>query len=199
MRHISWFQMRIQVLPAYVAMMCGLLGACTSGPPATFDLISPARTVSLKPLDIALVVAEPSASRALETERMTVRDQTGAVYYLPGAQWSDRVPVLVETRFMRAIEALGYSVSREGNGVVADRVVSSEITAFYIVPGNDPVAHVAIVVRLINTHEGRIEASRSFVSDETFHELTGADVASAFETALNRIAPDIAKFAVNAR
>jgi cholesterol transport system auxiliary component len=191
--------MRGGLLPITAVLVVALLGACTSGPPATFDLISPVRTGALKPLDINLVVAEPSASRALETERITVRDQTGAVYYLPGAQWVDRVPVLVETRFIRAIEALGYSVSREGNGVVADRLVTSEITAFDIIPSSEPVAHIAVIVRLINTHEGRILASKSFIADETFHELTGTDAALAFETALNQISPDVAKFAVNAR
>jgi cholesterol transport system auxiliary component len=199
MRHIDVGQMSRRILTLTATLVCTLLGGCASGPPATFDLVSPDRTGALKPLDISLVVAEPSASRALETEQMIVRDQAGAVYYLPGAQWADRISVLVETRFVRAIEALGFSVSREGNGVTADRVVTSEITAFDIIPGAEPVAHIAIIVRLINTHEGRILGSKSFVADETFHEMTGADAASAFETALNRIAPDIAKFSVNAR
>ncbi len=174
------------------------LAGCASAPP-TFDLSSSPRIGPLKTLPISLVVAEPKAPQALDSDHMIVRDASGAVSYVPGAQWSERVPALLQTRLVRAIEAKGFSVSREGSGVIGDRVLASEISAFNLVPGTPPRVELSITLRLIDAKEGRLLASRSFQAQAEIDRLAGETIAAGFDTALSSLTPAVADWALSVR
>lgn len=178
------------------AVLSALLvfAGCTSGPPATFDLLMPSQAGPLKPMESSLVVAEPVASRAVDTDRMIVRGADGAVSYVPGAQWSDRVPSLLQTRLIRAIENKGYSVAREGTGVVGDRILASDMTAFNLVPGTPLKVQLALTMRLIDAREGRILASQSFYAEADVASANGSDVAAGFDAVMSSLLPTIAQW-----
>jgi cholesterol transport system auxiliary component len=173
-----------------------MLSACASAPPATYELFSPTRIGVLKPTESSLVVAEPKSSRALDTERMIVREADGAISYVPGAQWADRVPVLLQTSMIKAIEAKGYSVSREGGGVLADHLLTGEITAFNLVPGTPAKVELALTMRLIDAREGRLIASQAFYADSEIDSFAGSEVVSGFDKVLSTLMPTIAQWAL---
>ena len=179
-------------------MVAGLLAlsACASGPPATYDLFSPTRVGVLKTTETSLVIAEPKSSRALDTERMIVREADGAISYVPGAQWADRVPVLLQTSMIKAIEAKGYSVSREGGGVIADHVLTGEITAFNLVPGTPAKVELALTMRLIDAREGRLIASRAFYADAEISSFAGSEIVAGFDKVLATLMPTLAQWAM---
>ncbi|NBQ40505.1 MAG: hypothetical protein EBU34_12190 [Alphaproteobacteria bacterium] len=176
---------------AFILLCCGNAG-CVSGPPATFDLLSPPTVGALKPLSLSLVVSEPTAPRAFDTDRMIVREADGSISYVQGAQWSDRAPALLQTRLIRAIEKKGYSVAREGSGVLGDLSLSTEISSFNLVPGSPSQAEIALVLRLIDTREGKLVASRSFQNRVTVESLAGPDIAAAFDKSISELTPAIA-------
>ncbi len=173
-----------------------VLSACASGPPATYDLFLPSQAGPLKPMDSSMVVAEPLASRSVDTDRIIVRGADGAVSYIPGAQWSDRAPTLLQTRLIRAIEDKGYSVAREGAGVLGDRILASDISAFNLVPGSPFKVQLALTMRLIDAREGRILASQSFYAEAEVASAEGSDVASGFDKVMTTLLPNIAQWAL---
>ena len=62
------------------------------------------RTVSgLDPSRAAMVVAEPTAVQALDSDRVIVKDSSGALSFVGGAQWADRVPALVQARLIQTL------------------------------------------------------------------------------------------------
>ena len=181
-----------------VVLAAGLLAlsGCASGPPATYDLFSPTRIGVLKATETSLVIAEPKSSRALDTERMIVREADGAISYVPGAQWADRVPVLLQTSMIKAIEAKGYSVSREGSGVLADHLLTGEITAFNLVPGTPAKVELALTMRLIDAREGRLIASRAFYADAEIGSFAGSEIVAGFDKVLATLMPTLAQWAM---
>jgi cholesterol transport system auxiliary component len=178
-----------QIAP-YFTILVGflMLSGCASGPPATYELFSPSRVGVLKTTETSLVVAEPKSSRALEAD--------GAISYVPGAQWADRVPVLLQTSIIKAIEAKGYSVSREGGGVLADHLLTGEITAFNLVPGTPAKVELALTMRLIDAREGRLIASQAFYADSEIGSFAGSEVVGGFDKVLSSLMPTIAQWAL---
>ena len=183
-----------------VVFLIGLIASgCASGPPATYDLLSPATMGVLKPLPRSLVISEPTAPRAFDTDRMIVREADGAISFVSGAQWSDRAPALLQTRLIRAIEKKGYSVAREGSGVIGELQLSSEILSFNLVPGSPTQAEISLVMRLIDTREGKLVASRSFQNRVAIESLSGADIAAGFDKSISQLSPAIADWVIARR
>ncbi|HEX8416129.1 MAG TPA: ABC-type transport auxiliary lipoprotein family protein, partial [Methylobacterium sp.] len=93
------------------------LGGCGGAAPLTFDLMAlpgqgrPASTAR------SIVVAEPVGLQPFEADRIIVREPGGALSFLGGGQWSDRLPRLIQTRIIQSLENSGRlrSVSRPGD------------------------------------------------------------------------------------
>jgi len=185
-------EMRAFLQTSAILLLCCASAGCASGPPATFDLLSPPTVGILKPLSLSLVVSEPTAPRALDTDQMIVREADGSISYVHGAQWSDRAPALLQTRLIRAIEKKGYSVAREGSGVLGDLSLSTEMSSFNLVPGAPMQVEIVLVLRLIDTREGKMIASRIFQNKVSVGSLAGADIAAAFDKAISELTPAIA-------
>src|SRR5690606_20958767 len=125
-----------RLIAAFVAAV--LLGGCTSmlrdAPLATYDLTAPSsfsgRAAAGKGV---LVVEEPAASRTVDSNRMVARSG-GQISYVPGAQWTDRLPSLVQTRIVQAFENAGRigSVGRSQDRLAGDYQLITDIRAFEI-------------------------------------------------------------------
>jgi cholesterol transport system auxiliary component len=64
--------------------------------PTTYDLIAPRSfAASAKPARWQLVVNEPTAVHALDTDRIMVRPRADQISYYKGVAWSDRLPHLL--------------------------------------------------------------------------------------------------------
>lgn len=104
-----------------------------------------------------LVISAPVAIAPLDSERILVRSGDERIAYLPGAQWSDRLPPLVQARIVQSLEnaRLLAAVARTGQGVAGDWAMSGEIRRFEI-DTTTGQAVVEITVRLANNANGRI-------------------------------------------
>ena len=173
------------------------LAGCASAPPTTFDFPAETRAGILRPGAQQIVIAEPFAPRHLDSDAMIVRDAGGTISFVGGAQWSDRVPVLVQSRLVRAFEATGRSVARAGTGSAADLVLRSEIAAFEVRLGATPSIVIGITVTLFDERAGRIAASRSFRVERPIAALAGSDIATAFGTAMSGLMPEIVRWAAS--
>ncbi len=96
-------QRRALVLaPLLAAMMAGCAGAPKND---TFDLsVSPAAVTqgpSLKSRQ--LLIADPTALKALDSENIVVRLSGSEVQYLGNSQWSDRLPRMVQSKLVELL------------------------------------------------------------------------------------------------
>ena len=143
-----------------------LLAACSSGaPPATFDLTAPRDGIAAGRGRGLLVVAEPQALAALDSNRILIRTSDGGIAYLPDAQWSDRLPKLLQVRLIQTFEngSRLQAVGRPGDRLVPAAQLNSEIRTFGI-DEKTGEAVVEISVKIVNDRTGRILAGQLFTS-----------------------------------
>lgn len=147
---------------------CLALAGCTSllaggSPPATFDLSAPRDLPGAGRGRGNLVVGEPAAVAVLDGQRIVVEPRPGQVTYLPDAQWSDRLPKLVQAKIIEAYEnanRLG-SVGRPGDRLTVDYQLVTELRSFEV-DAAAGVARAELTAKIVNDKTGKIIAAEVF-------------------------------------
>ncbi len=173
------------------------LAGCGGGPaPTTFDLSAPRdglrRSAGSRG---AIVVAEPTAVSTLDSERIVVRAANAELTYLARAQWSDRLPKLVQTRLIQTFENSGRAaVGRPGDRVAGTYQLLLDIRAFEIrEAGRD--AFVEIAAKLVNASTGAVSNARLFAAASPVGAIDGAGASRALDQSLGRVLADITAWA----
>lgn len=134
-----------------------LLAGCAGPAPATYDLSALPGAAGSGGGRGQLTVSAPVATAALDSERIVIRPQPDQVAYLSGAQWADRLPLLVQARMVQSLEnaRMLTAVGRTGQGMTADWSLSGEVRRFEIDVASGQ-AVVEITVKLVSGTSGRI-------------------------------------------
>lgn len=155
-----------------VAMIAGVAGfglaGCGSTPKNdTFDLAAASVPAdggrSAKGRQI--LIPDPTALKALDSEQIVVRVSGSELQYLAKAQWSDRLPRMVQSKLIEAFENSGRlgGVGKPGQGLAIDYQLVTDIRAFEVeASGNRAV--VEISAKLLNDRNGAIKAQKVFRS-----------------------------------
>lgn len=185
-----------------VALLGVAAAGCSSGSPVTtFDLTAP----KLGPrfggaARGQIVVSEPTAIQTLEADRILVKDASGTVSYLGGAQWADRLPKLIQARLINTFENSSRlkAVSRPGERVSPDYLLSTEIRAFQI---NTPAgeAFVELSARLVHDRSGRIASAKVFSSRVPVGKVEAGAAAQALDQALSKVLVDTVRWTSTGR
>lgn len=180
--------------PALAAgVLClGLLGCALAGskPPATYDLVAP-RSFSAKPRPAPwqLVVYEPTAVHALETNRLMVRPQADQVSYYKDVAWSDRLPRLVQARIIETFQNSG-SVKAVSSGTGQYALVT-DLRAFQIdVTSGKAYAEIEIFAKLVNTGSGKVVATKGFSARVPATTDSPGDAIAALNQAFTEVLQD---------
>lgn len=174
------------LVPAAVSLS---LAACAQAPRETFDLasLSPSRAASSG--GAAISVRQPTAVEPTSGDRVVVRDIDGSVSVLPGVQWSERLPALVQNRLIGALQRAGVPAGRIVLG--ANRALATDIRRFEIDVARN-VAAVEIEASIVDETTGATRASRRVRAEAPAPEHTGAPavhaLAEAAKEALSRLA-----------
>jgi cholesterol transport system auxiliary component len=137
----------------------------------------------------SLLVAKPSASQQLDSERIAVRPGPGAVQVYQAASWADPAPELLQTALVRGFEDSGkiLAIARPGSGVHGDYSLQSEVRSFTSVyEGDQPQAVVEVYARLVHAADGNVVAARLFREAEPAAGTDVPQVVEAFGRALDR-------------
>lgn len=187
---------RSQRLVACLLLAGGLAACSGTASIDTFDLSGPKVEATARPAGVQIVVADPVVDRALDTDRIVVRPKPTEIAYFAGAQWSDRLPRLLQSRLVETLEASGRfrAAGRPGQGMAADRRLVVEIRSFDYLPSESRVA-VLLSVKLMDDRSGRITAARVFEGSAPTSGDGAPAVVSAFDTATARVLTDIAAWA----
>lgn len=175
------------------ACSLGLAGCAGASPPETFDLTA-ASPPARRALRAQLVVREPLAALDLDSQRILVRTGPESVANLAGAQWSDRLPALMQARLVQTFENahLFGSVGRS-SAQNADYNLELDIRAFELDVAQSR-ANADVAVRIVSARSGRIVAAQIFKTQAPAEGTAGAQVSAALNAALGAMMTQIVAF-----
>jgi cholesterol transport system auxiliary component len=172
---------------AALALVLPLAG-CASGPPTTFDLSAVPGDRRPRAMGAQVAVTEPVATAPVDTDRIVVRPTPDTVALLKGAQWTERLPRLIQTRLLQSFEnaRLLRFVSRPDGRVVAQYSLNTEIRRFDMDLSRGE-AVVEISVKLVEEGAGRIAAAKIFTAHAPGAADDGPSAAAALDAALGDV------------
>jgi cholesterol transport system auxiliary component len=144
-----------------------------------------------------LLIAEPTAVKALDSENIVVRLSPSEMQYLAKSQWSDRLPKLVQSKLVEAFEDTGRfgGVGRPGQGLAIDYQVASEIRTFEVLTTSRQ-AVVELSVKLINDRNGSVHSQKVFRSVAPISGSENANYVKALDAAFAAAARDIVSWSI---
>jgi len=171
------------------------LGGCAGGAVETFNLTAPDGFRGGGFGRGQLVIMEPVATAPYASDRLVVMAKPGSVAYLKGAQWSDQLPALLQSRILQAFENSGAlrAVGRPGQRLVAAVSLNTEIRRFDI-DVESGQAVIELSAKLINDTAGRVRAARIFTASVPAGSTRGATAAAALDQALAIVLRDIVRW-----
>lgn len=142
-----------------------------------------------------LAVAKPTAARVVDSPRIAVRQVPGELQVYKSVTWSQPSTDLIEATVLRALEDSGRipAVARAGSGIRADYRLIMDLRRYESdYAGNTvPSATIELTAKLLHTSEQRIVASRTFLQVEPSAGVEVAQVATAFDTALEKLGSEV--------
>ncbi|MFK0382561.1 ABC-type transport auxiliary lipoprotein family protein [Agrobacterium sp. NPDC090273] len=178
-----------------VPLVSALLAGCAGSPKNdTFDLSvsSAGETQGPSLKSRQLLIADPTALKALDSENIVVRLSGSEVQYLANSQWSDRLPRMVQSKLVEAFEDTGKlgGVGRPGQGLAIDYQVVTDIRAFEIDTARN-VANIEISVKLLNDRNGTVKAQEVFRAGARVSGSGNANLVKALDQAFASATRDI--------
>jgi cholesterol transport system auxiliary component len=176
-------------------MMLAALTSCGTAPNDTFDLTAVSTPVSTtaSARNRQLLIADPSALKALDSEQILVRLSGSEVQYLSRSQWSDKLTRVVQSKLVEAFEDTGRlgGVGKPGQGLAIDYQLISDVRAFEIATGGGDRGVVEISVKLLNDRNGSVKAQKVFRAEAPSTGGSASAYVAALDQAFGRVTGEI--------
>src|ERR1700756_5073066 len=184
------------------SVMALALAGCASlfgvGPAPHLYRVTPKSTypANLSHPPVQILVDVPFTPSGLDTARIALSRTAVSIDYFADSEWTDRVPLLVQTALLESFENSKAitAIDRESVGLRADFILKTEIRHFealYDSPNGAPDVWVAIIARLVSPSDREIVALTSFDRHvrATANEIP--QIVLAFDEALGGVMEDI--------
>jgi cholesterol transport system auxiliary component len=143
-----------------------LLASCGGGAAKndTFGLSSVPDVTGPMARGQQILVPEPSALKALDSDQIVIRPSLAEIQYLSRSQWNDRLPKIVQAKLVQAFENTGVvgGVGKPGEGLAIDFQVVTDIRAFEVRTDGPDTAVVELSVKIVNDRNGTVRAQKVF-------------------------------------
>lgn len=147
-----------------------------------------------------LVVAQPRAIAPLDGSHIVVVPVPGEIEYYKGARWRDAAPAMLQDLLLQALHDLSglRSAVVPASGVLADYLLRSDLRDFQAEyrGAKTPIVVVRLTLQLVRYADSSIVAARTFAVEEPCRTERIADVFAAFQSAINKLLPDIVEWSV---
>lgn len=159
----------------------------------TYELTAPAAGDGRGRSYRQILIAEPSALKALDGQNIVITPAPGNIQYLKGAQWADRLPKIVQARLAETFQRSGEfrGVGRPGEGLAIDYQVIVEVRAFQIRVDGPPRADVELFVRLLNDRNGVVREEKVFTASAPVSGEGNGAYVNALDAAFGQAAVEI--------
>ncbi|MEM6481076.1 MAG: ABC-type transport auxiliary lipoprotein family protein [Pseudomonadota bacterium] len=186
---------------------CAALGAlnAASEPGDAYELRPPpGLPIAASARSEQLVIDLPTASGAIDTDRVLVRPNTSQVQYLPGARWTQAAPVMIQTVLVEIFLRTGgfQFVGQRPIGPVSDIILVTHLSDFGV--EFDPASGegnivVTLVANVVREDDATIIASRRFSRRTAISETATPAVIAGFESVSGAIFVDLADWVLRVR
>ncbi|QND68439.1 ABC transporter [Mesorhizobium loti] len=193
-------RVKSDALKASLALLALALAGCAAlgGKPApldTFELSAPsidARGHSRR----QILIAQPSALKALDSQNIVIKPSDGSIQYLKGAQWADRLPLIVQARLAETFQRSGSfaGVGKPGEGLAIDYQVIVEVRSFEVRVNGGEHAEVNLFVRILNDRNGEVRASKNFTASAPVAGSGNPAYVNALDSAFGEAAKNIVRW-----
>lgn len=203
---VTW---RLRVLGLAFGVLAPILTvACevipSPGPaPDQFVLSSwEAFTAPIPVIKAQLVVEEPLASRAIDTDRIALQPAPNEFKYFAGVRWVDRAPKMIQMLLVESFENTGKidAVGRQAVGLRADYNLKWELRQFqaeYFNGETIATARVRLSVKVVKQPRASIVGSKSVTASAKATGTNTRAVIKAFEQALGEVLEDTVAWTLN--
>lgn len=164
--------------------------------PTDLYTLTPKSTFSagLPRLSQQILVEEPTASSAVNTDQVAVQPTPFQFEYLPRVRWVDRAPVIVQTLLVESFENSGKvaAVGRSTVGLRPDYMIVTDLREFQArLPAPEDKSdaleiNVLLNIKIVDAFDDHIIGSQSFEETAVSPTDDMPDIAVAFDTALGR-------------
>ena len=181
-----------------VALALGGCAALGGGTPQldTYDLSAPTAESGPRRGRLQVLIAEPSAIKALDGQNIVIRPAPGSIEFLKGAQWADRLPKVVQARLAETFQKSGRfgGIGKPGEGLAIDYQVIVDIRAFEVRVGAGEGANIELFVKVLNDRNGEVRASRTFEASAPVGGSGNDAYVDALDAAFGEAATEIVKW-----
>lgn len=173
---------------------CAALGA-KPAPLDTFELSAPSVDVRAHSRR-QILIAQPSALKALDSQNIVIRPSDRSIQFLKGAQWADRLPLIVQARLAETFQRSGSfaGVGKPGEGLAIDYQIIVEVRSFEVRVNGGEHADVDLFVRILNDRNGEVRASKNFTASAPVSGSGNAAYVGALDNAFGQAATDIVRW-----
>ncbi|MEJ2125679.1 MAG: ABC-type transport auxiliary lipoprotein family protein, partial [Alphaproteobacteria bacterium] len=179
----------------------GGLERMTGGPaPKNFgqpyDLTAPRKIKGVpKALQGLLVVSDPTALIALDTQNVAVRTEGKQP---PTLRWADNLPKLIQARVVQTFENAGFlgTVNRPTDVATGDFQLQLDIRDFKIELGETSKINIEISTRILDS-EGKILAGRVFKTTQSVKSSEVEKAMAAIDEAFGKLDTELVVWASN--
>lgn len=191
--------------PLLVCLFATVLGGCSAitaldraaQPLDVYELRAPdAAPVARSVQGIHFVVEVPTASGAIDTDRILIRPTPTQVTYLPDARWSEAAPVMLQTAivesFLRA-NAFRF-VGRRPLGASGDVALVTDLTDFgaEILPAREgATVEMSLVARLVREDDAEVAATRLITRSTRVPDTSTAAILAGFEAVSDAVLAEL--------
>lgn len=186
----------ITILVAAIAV-----SSCSVTPRDTFDLSinDKLNDASAHKKNLQIMVTRPQAVKVYDGQDIVIRNGD-AIAYLDKAQWSDRLPELVQARLTQTLDNTGRfaGIGRPGDGLSINYQILTNIRLFDIdVTNGQKTAKVEISAKIMDDKTGNIRASRVFSSQQAVLGTNNAEYAKALNATFEKLTIDIVNWTIS--
>ncbi|MBX4954514.1 ABC-type transport auxiliary lipoprotein family protein [Rhizobium lentis] len=157
----SWIKGTVIALPLTALI---LSGCGTAAKNDTYDLSGAVDGDGPAAKSRQILIASPTALRALDSEQIVIRVSSSEIQYLSRAQWGDKLPRIVQSKLVEAFENSGKvgGVGMPGQGLAIDYQIVTDIRSFEIDASSGNQAVVEISAKILNDRNGSVRAQKLF-------------------------------------
>jgi phospholipid/cholesterol/gamma-HCH transport system substrate-binding protein len=188
-------------LDGIIAGLERMTGAVTPPRKAIYDLQAPEGfEAPRRPLQDGLLIAEPTATTRLQTQRFLFASGEDGPEDFANAQWSDSLPALVQAKLLQSFE--NYDIAHaplRADSLNEGRVrLLIDLRRFEITSEPEPSVSIAVSAKLIDG-SGHLQAARIFEKSAPLDGVSPAKAASAFNVAFDSLARELVAWTASLR
>jgi cholesterol transport system auxiliary component len=187
--------------PLVLAGCGGVLEARNDAPPSEYRLTAePAFPDDLPRADWVLVVTEPEAEGALESDRIVIVQQ-GRIDRVADVTWSDRPSAMLQFAMVQGFQASGRlkGVGTERDDLPSRYMLQSTLDTFQLEPeGAGLAAAVGLNARLLRLPGREVVGSKEFARRVPAAERSNAAAVAAFDAAVTGLLEELVPWTLRA-